>query len=201
MKFTQFYITKPKDLTDMKNLHLVLIALAFGLMTACNSSSQQEPVTATAETETEYGAGQSAIADDQSQQNVVQVAAGSKDHTTLVAAVKAAGLVDALTNAGPFTVFAPTNAAFDKLPAGTVDGLLKPESRSDLRNILQYHVYVGVIPAERFDNDMSLGQVNGKRVNLGLEGDQPTVNGVKILASIPTSNGIIHVIDQVLLPQ
>ncbi|EJF08378.1 MULTISPECIES: fasciclin domain-containing protein [Pontibacter] len=190
----------------MKSLHVTLIAIAFGLVTSCNSANEQDTAVAATESNTDHaamdhGAGQSAVADDQSQQNVVQVAAGSKDHTTLVAAVKAAGLVDALTNAGPFTVFAPTNAAFDKLPAGTVDGLMKPESRKDLRNILQYHVYVGVIPAERFDNDMSLGQVNGGRVNLGLEGDQPTVNGVKILASIPTSNGIIHVIDQVLLPQ
>lgn len=185
----------------MKKLHFAFIALALGFMTSCNSSTQQEtPATAT-ETTTEPGAGQSAVADDQSQQNVVQVAAGSQDHTTLVAAVKAAGLVDALTNAGPFTVFAPVNSAFDKLPAGTVDNLLKPENRSALRNILQYHVYVGVIPAERFDNDMSLGQVNGGRVELGLEGDQPTVNGVKILASIPASNGIIHVIDQVLQPK
>jgi uncharacterized surface protein with fasciclin (FAS1) repeats len=185
----------------MKNLPLTLIAVGFGLMVSCNSSNQQEPVTATAEAETEYGAGQSAVADDQSQQNVVQVAAGSQDHTTLVAAVKAAGLVDALTNAGPFTVFAPVNSAFDQLPAGTVDNLLKPENRSALRNILQYHVYVGVIPAERFDNDMSLGQVNGGRVALGLDGETPTVNGVKILASIPASNGIIHVIDQVLQPK
>ncbi|PKV75237.1 fasciclin domain-containing protein [Pontibacter ramchanderi] len=185
----------------MKSLHVALLAVVFGLLTSCNTQTQQETTAAVPEAETSQSAGQSAVADDQSQQNVVQVAAGSPDHTTLVAAVKAAGLVDALTNAGPFTVFAPTNAAFDKLPAGTVDGLLKPESRSDLRNILQYHVYVGVIPAERFDNDMTLGQVNGGRVKLGLKGDQPTVNGVKILSSIPTSNGIIHVIDQVLLPE
>ncbi|MBX0331933.1 fasciclin domain-containing protein [Pontibacter sp. HSC-14F20] len=185
----------------MKSLHVALIAVAFGLMTSCSTESQPETSVVAPVAESEQAVGQSAVSDDQSQQNVVQVAAGSQDHTTLVAAVKAAGLVDALTNAGPFTVFAPTNAAFDKLPAGTVDGLLKPESRKDLRNILQYHVYVGVIPAERFDNDMTLGQVNGGRVKLGLEGDQPTINGVKILASIPASNGIIHVIDQVLLPE
>lgn len=185
----------------MKKVHLALLAFAFGLLTSCDTATQQHAAASTSETASEPLAGQSAVSDDQSQQNVVQVASGSPDHTTLVAAVKAAGLVDALTNAGPFTVFAPTNAAFDKLPAGTVDGLLKPESRSDLRHILQYHVYVGVIPAERFDNDMSLGQVNGGRVELGLDGEQPTVNGVKILASIPTSNGIIHVIDEVLLPK
>ncbi|MDX5418061.1 MAG: fasciclin domain-containing protein [Hymenobacteraceae bacterium] len=185
----------------MKNLKLALILAGFAMMASCNSSNQQENAAVAAEVETEYGAGQSAVADDQSQQNIVQVASGSKDHTTLVAAVKAAGLVDALTNAGPFTVFAPTNEAFDKLPAGTVDGLLKQESKRDLKNILQYHVYVGVLTAERFDDGMSLGQVNGGRVTMGVNGDKVTVNGATILASIPTSNGVIHVIDQVLLPQ
>jgi uncharacterized surface protein with fasciclin (FAS1) repeats len=81
--------------------------------------------------------------DETSVPNIVQTAVGSKDHTTLVTAVKAAGLVTALSNAGPFTVFAPTNAAFDKLPAGTVEGLLKPEKKGDLENILGYHTYVG----------------------------------------------------------
>lgn len=185
----------------MKILNLALILAGFGLLASCNTANEQETALAATQTEEQHGAGQSAVADDQSQQNIVQVAAGSQDHTTLVAAVKAAGLVDALTNAGPFTVFAPTNAAFDKLPAGTVDGLLKPENKSDLKNVLQYHVYVGVIPIERFDNDMSIGQVNGGRVTLGLNGEQATVNEAKILASIPTSNGIIHVIDQVLLPK
>ncbi|WP_299700293.1 fasciclin domain-containing protein [uncultured Pontibacter sp.] len=185
----------------MKILNLTLILAGFGLLASCNTANEQETAVASTQTEEPQGAGQSAVADDQSQQNIVQVASGSQDHTTLVAAVKAAGLVDALANAGPFTVFAPTNAAFDKLPAGTVDGLLKPENKSDLKNVLQYHVYVGVIPIERFDNDMSLGQVNGGRVTLGLNGEQATVNGVNILASIPTSNGIIHVIDQVLLPK
>ena len=85
------------------------------------------------------------VKDDVSNPNIVQVAVQSKDHTTLVAAVKAAGLVDALSNAGPFTVFAPTNAAFDKLPAGTVEGLLKPEKKDALTDILGYHTYVGVL--------------------------------------------------------
>ena len=91
-------------------------------------------------------------------------------------------------------MFAPTNPAFRKLLAGTVEELLKPEKRSNLRNILQYHVYVGVLNTDQFEDGQSLGQVNGGRVTTG-------VNGATILASIPTSNGVIHVIDQVLLPQ
>src|SRR4051812_40401066 len=104
--------------------------------------------------------GQSAVQDDMSQKDVVKVAAGSKDHTTLVAALKAAEYLDVLSNAGPFTVFAPTNAAFDKLPAGTVEGLLKPESKDALRNILEYHVSVGVYKLENLKDGQKINQVN-----------------------------------------
>ena len=147
------------------------------------------------------GVGQSNVMDEVSNPNVVQVAVSSKDHTTLVAAVKAGGLVDALSNAGPFTVFAPTNAAFDKLPAGTVEGLLKPEKKADLVNILEYHTYVGSLKAEYFNDGQSYEQVNGKKVNITVKDGKTFVNGSEIVASIPASNGMIHVIGDVLLPQ
>ena len=132
---------------------------------------------------------------------MVQVAIGSKDHSTLVAAVKAAELVDVLSNAGPFTVFAPTNAAFDKLPAGTVDGLLKPEKKNDLADILQYHVYVGSLSAESLQDGQTLGMVNGGTVKVSKKDGKIMLNGTAtIVASVPASNGIIHVIDGVLLP-
>lgn len=186
----------------MKKVALAIVIASGAMLASCNSSEQ--PATTTEvhnEVTEEATAGQSAVQDDESQKNVVQVAATSPDHTTLVTAVKTAGLVDVLTNAGPFTVFAPTNAAFEQLPAGTVEGLLQPEKRSDLRNILQYHVYVGVLQAESFEDGQSLGQVNGGRVTMGVKDGKVTVNGANILASIPTSNGVIHVIDKVLLPQ
>ncbi len=168
------------------------------IATSCsnnNVTTEAQPAAA------EKTTGQSGVQDDASQKNVVQVAAGSKDHTTLVAAVKAAELVDALSNAGPFTVFAPTNAAFDKLPAGTVDGLLKPEKKSDLADILQYHVSVGVYKAESLQDGQSLGQVNGSNISISKKDGKIVVNGTAtIVASIPASNGIIHVIDGVLLP-
>ncbi len=146
-------------------------------------------------------AGQSGVKDDVSQKNIVQVASGSKDHTTLVKAVVAAGLVDVLSNTGPFTVFAPINAAFDKLPAGTVEGLLKPEKKDDLADILQYHVSVGVYKAEQLQDGQTLGQVNGGNITISKKDGKIMVNGAAtIIASIPTSNGIIHVIDGVLLP-
>jgi uncharacterized surface protein with fasciclin (FAS1) repeats len=165
-----------------------------------NENSTSENTNASAQT-AQTPSGQSGVKDDASQKNVVQVAIGSKDHTTLVTAVQAAELVDALSNAGPFTVFAPTNAAFDKLPAGTVDGLLKPEKKEALADILQYHVSVGVYSAEQLQDGQSLGQVNGSNITIAKKDGKIVVNGTAtVIASIPASNGIIHVIDGVLLP-
>lgn len=170
----------------------------FCLMISCNS----ENTAGTTETgdNTPKG-GQEAVADDESQKDVVKVAVGSKDHTTLVAALKQAELVTSLSNAGPFTVFAPTNEAFSKLPAGTVDGLMKDDKKADLQNVLQYHVAVAVLKAESFRDGQTLGMVNGDNVSIAVQNGKVTINGsANIVASIPASNGIIHVIDAVLLP-
>lgn len=183
----------------MKKISLLLMAIYFFIIAACNNSTTaKNESTSVKENKT---VGQSDVKDDASQKNIVQVAAGSKDHTTLVAAVKAAELVDALSNAGPFTVFAPTNAAFDKLPAGTVDGLLKPEKKDALIDILQYHVSLGVFKADAFQDGQSIGQVNGDNITITKKDGKILVNGTAtIIASIPAANGIIHVIDGVLLP-
>jgi uncharacterized surface protein with fasciclin (FAS1) repeats len=146
------------------------------------------------------GPGQSGVKDPDSALNVVQIASGSADHSTLVVAVKAGELVDALSNAGPFTVFAPTNAAFNKLPAGTVENLLKPENKAKLQDILQYHVYVGVISESIIRDGMKLNQVNGGDVILGKKDGKLTVNGANVLGTIKASNGVIYSIDAVLLP-
>jgi len=144
--------------------------------------------------------GQSTVADDVSQKDVVHVAIGSADHTTLVAALQAASYVDVLSNAGPFTVFAPTNAAFDKLPAGTVEGLLKPESKDALRNILEYHVSVGVYKLEYLKDGQKIDQANSEKVVIGISDGKYTVNGANIVATVPASNGVIYIVDAVLLP-
>ncbi|NUM31174.1 MAG: fasciclin domain-containing protein [Bacteroidetes bacterium] len=170
---------------------------------SCNSGTTTDSSSnSTSNNETSTNAsGQSGVQDDVSAKNIVQVASGSKDHTTLVTAVKAGELVDALSNAGPFTVFAPTNAAFDKLPAGTVEGLLKPEKKETLQDILQYHVFVGVLKAESFTDGQILGQVNGGNIKISIKDGKVMINDkATIVASITTSNGIIHVIDEVLLP-
>lgn len=175
-----------------------LLLLLLGL--ACNQSA---PNTDTAAADTApVGAGQSAVQDNVSQQNVLQIALGSKDHTTLVAAVKAAGLADALVNAGPFTVFAPTDAAFAKLPKETLDNLMKPENKAALSDILEYHVYVGVIKPEQMRDGLKFNQVNLKNITINGADGKFTVNGTaNIVASVPASNGIVHVIDAVLTPQ
>jgi uncharacterized surface protein with fasciclin (FAS1) repeats len=177
-----------------------LFTLVVGI--ALYSCSNNEPTTETTEAPiAEVGTGQSGVVDETSNPNIVQVAAGSKDHTTLVTAVKAAELVDALSNAGPFTVFAPTNAAFEKLPPGTVEGLLAPEKKEDLANILGYHTYVGSLKAEYMNDGQEFDMVFGGKVKITKKDGKTFVNGSEIVASIPTSNGIIHVIGDVLLPK
>jgi uncharacterized surface protein with fasciclin (FAS1) repeats len=145
--------------------------------------------------------------------NIVQNAVNSKDHTTLVAAVKAAGLVDTLSGPGPFTVFAPTNEAFKKLPAGTVDTLLKPENKKTLTNVLTYHVVAGRMSAKDLMEkvkagggkamlktvegaDLTVAEKDGKLWVIDAKGDKAMIT----IANVNQSNGVIHVVDTVLLP-
>lgn len=167
-------------------------------MIACNSENTGG--TANSNSAAPEQKGQSAVSDDVSQQNIVQVASGSKDHSTLVAAVKAAEYVDVLANAGPFTVFAPTNAAFDALPKGTVEGLLKPEKKDDLRNILEYHVYVGVLNENQLTVGRVLNMVNLDNATIANKDGKMTINGINIGAKITTANGVIYIVDGVMLP-
>jgi uncharacterized surface protein with fasciclin (FAS1) repeats len=183
----------------MKKTFLIF-AVAGLTFFSCSSGDGGKTEASVSSSEPAVGGGQSTVKDDVSQKDVVKIAVGSPDHTTLVTALKTAEYVDVLTNAGPFTVFAPTNAAFDKLPAGTVEGLLKPESKADLRNILEYHVFVGVLKPEMLEDGQTYGQVNGDNITIGKKDGKLTVNGANVISSIPASNGIIHVVDAVLLP-
>jgi len=182
----------------MNSKSFIVIAFAFASLYGCSETAETK---STPVVNTTVGAGQSAVKDEDSQKDIVKVAASSSDHTTLVKAVQAADLVNALSNAGPFTVFAPTNAAFEKLPAGTVEGLLKEDKKADLQNILEYHVSVGVFKPELMMDGQSIGQVNGKNITISKKDGKLMVNGTaNIVATIPASNGVIHVIDAVLLP-
>ena len=140
-------------------------------------------------------------ANDKQEKNIVQIAAGAGQFNTLVAAVKAAGLVDTLEGTGPFTVFAPTDAAFARLPKGTVESLLKPENKDKLTAILTYHVLSGAVPSTAVKT-MDAKTVNGKSVSLKVSASGVTVdNATVVKADIMASNGVIHVIDNVILPQ
>ncbi|CAM4114738.1 fasciclin domain-containing protein [Cytophagaceae bacterium 50C-KIRBA] len=183
----------------MKILSITILAAMFMLTAAC-SSSEADSSSNTTETTTVSG-GQENVKDDDSQQDVVKVAVGSKDHSTLVAALKQADLVTSLSNAGPFTVFAPTNVAFDKLDKATLTALMTDEKKADLQNILQYHVTVSALKADYLQDGQVLGMVNGDNVTVSVKNGKITLNNsATIIASVPASNGIIHVIDGVLLP-
>ena len=138
--------------------------------------------------------------------NIVENAVNSKDHTTLVAAVKAAGLVDTLASKGPFTVFAPTNAAFGKLPAGTVDTLVKPENKATLTKILTYYVVAGKLNAADLTDGKKLKTVEGEELTVKNAGGKVTLTDAKggmstvTIADVNQSNGVIHVVDTVLMP-
>jgi uncharacterized surface protein with fasciclin (FAS1) repeats len=133
--------------------------------------------------------------------DIVAVAAGAGQFKTLVAAIKAAGLVDTLKGPGPFTVFAPTDSAFAKLPKGTVEELLKPENKQKLASILTYHVLSGKVLSSQVKTMMA-PTVNGQQLDVKVEDGKVMVNNATVVkADIPASNGVIHVIDTVLMPK
>lgn len=173
---------------------LLLLATA-----ACSSKSEQSSSNLPNNTPL----GQASVVDEDSDPNILQVAIGSEDHSTLVAAVQAAGIEHVLVNAGPLTVFAPVNAAFDALPAGTVEDLLKPENKGKLAGILTKHAAPGSYNIDGLKKEASKGRklymADGSYLTVTTEGDEVFVEGAKVIASIQTSNGIINVVDKVIL--
>lgn len=188
--------------TTLKLLLLWAAILAFSACkneteTAVNTNAGQEsPSNET----TSAKQGQAFIENDESKPNVLQIAIGSPDHSTLVAAVQAAELENALVNAGPLMVFAPTNAAFDMLPDGTVEELLKPENKEKLAYVLKHHVTPGNYTKDFLKKFKKLGQASGESIPVEVNGEDVIVGGAKIIASVPAGNGIVHVVDKVILP-
>src|SRR5271166_4521211 len=181
-----------------KNILVVLFAMAIALSAMAASDNKDPMVGGAAMYPTK---------------NIVENAVNSKDHTTLVAAVKAAGLVETLESPGPFTVFAPTNEAFAKLPAGTVDTLLKPENKDQLTKVLTYHVVAGKVSASDLMKQIKEGggkatlkTVNGETLTASMQGKHIVLTDEKgdvstvTIANVFQSNGVIHVVDTVLLP-
>jgi uncharacterized surface protein with fasciclin (FAS1) repeats len=180
---------------------LAATAIALGSIGATPAFAQDKPVTVGG-------------APMYSNKNIIENAVNSKDHTTLVAAVKAAGLVDTLSGPGPFTVFAPTNAAFEKLPKGTVETLLKPENKAKLTKILTYHVVPAAVMSDAIGKMIkddggkhTVKTVSGDTFVAAMKGDKITLTdesggtATVTIANVKQSNGVIHVIDKVLLPK
>lgn len=177
----------------------VILMLSITLV-ACKNDPKESPTTTQKETESTTKSGQAFITDDEATPNCLQIAIGSPDHKTLVTAVQAAQVENALVNVGPLTVFAPTDAAFEALPEGTVENLVKPENKATLANILKYHVTPGNLSTTILTKLPKLGQANNQYVNVEVVDGKPVIGGANIIATVKAGNGIVHVIDKVLLP-
>jgi uncharacterized surface protein with fasciclin (FAS1) repeats len=184
----------------MRRTAIIAVAAAAALsLAACSSSSSDTATSAPASSAAAMEESMAAESPAAEAGTIVDVASANPDFSTLVAAVGAAGLAETLSGTGPFTVFAPTNAAFEALPAGVLDALLLPENKETLAKILTYHVVPGaVMAADVTDGDVAT--VEGQNVTLSTA-DGVTVNGAKVVqADVAASNGVIHVIDAVILP-
>jgi len=183
----------------LRTLSLAAAFAAAGFLSACDAST-----TATDETseETSYEEVQVEEAPMEAEETVVDIAIGSSDHTTLVAALSAADLVGTLNGNGPFTVFAPTNAAFEKLPAGTVESLVKPENKEKLSGILTYHVVSGNVKAADLSDGQVVKTINGQDLKVSIKDGNVMINGARVTAAdLEGSNGVVHVVDSVLMPK
>lgn len=182
------------------------IITVIGMMffaTSCGNQEAPQEVNnnATPEATSSEPAGQAFLETDESATpNILQIAAGSPDHKMLVAAVQAAQIENVLANNGPLTVFAPVDAAFEALPEGTVETLLKPENKKTLANILTFHAAPGKYGPNNIKGVMGIGQATGDKVVVEVTEEGTFVNGAKVLGSVEASNGYVHVIDKVLLP-
>jgi len=185
-----------------KIIHYLIIPVLF-LAGSCGQSGQGT-TEAASELPNNTPKGQASVVDEESAKNILQVAIGSSDHSTLVAAVQAAEIEHVLVNAGPLTVFAPTNDAFAALPEGTVDNLLLPENKASLATILTRHAAPGSYDLESLIKNAEKGRTlymaTGDYLEITVDGDEVRVGGAKVIGTIQTSNGIINVVDQVILP-
>jgi uncharacterized surface protein with fasciclin (FAS1) repeats len=174
--------------------------LALALMTTLVACGGEAPAPDTTAADSAAAAEAAAAAAAAATPSIVTIATGSPDHTTLVAALQAADLVTTLSGEGPFTVFAPVNAAFEKLPAGTVENLLKPENKQALADILLHHVTAGSFDGSQFTDGQVVTMVGTKTVTVRKDATDLYVGGAKVVASVQASNGWVHVVDGVILP-
>ena len=182
---------------------LVVLVMIAGGLCSCTSKSE-ETAEQVATSVTSHPKGQASVEDDVSDKNILQIAMSSDAHTTLVAAVEAAQIEHVLVNAGPLTVFAPVNEAFDALPEGTVENLLLPENKPQLAEILTRHAAPGSFDIDGLKKEASRGRklymATGDYLEVVVRDDKVTVAGAEVIATIPASNGIIQVVNRVILP-
>ncbi|MCB9245627.1 MAG: fasciclin domain-containing protein [Flavobacteriales bacterium] len=185
----------------------LLAALIFSLVSCAGGTQENSEQTQTDQSVAEQNTplGQASVQDNVSDANILQVAIGSTDHSTLVKAVQAAQIEHVLVNAGPLTVFAPVNAAFEALPEGALEDLLKPENKPTLAGILTGHAAPGSYDPAALRKESTKGRkiymANGAYLEVTMQGDDVFVGGAKILGTVQTSNGIINVVDKVIIPK
>jgi uncharacterized surface protein with fasciclin (FAS1) repeats len=189
----------------MKNnmLKLLTVIISLSVISCSAPTDKTDNSSGTNETKSEKAndLGQAGVKDDESANNILNVAISSPDHTTLVAAVQAAQIEHILVNAGPLTVFAPVNEAFAALPEGTVESLLLPENKAALAKILTRHAAPGTYKTMYLKDGMTLYMATGDYLPVVIEDGVYYVGGAKILGSVECSNGIVHVVDKVILPE
>ncbi|MCM2301399.1 MAG: fasciclin domain-containing protein [Flavobacteriaceae bacterium] len=185
---------------QIKFSNLFVILVLFIALACKNDKKDVNEKESSTENRAESNKGQAFIEDESATPNILKIAIGSTDHSTLVTAVQAAELENVLVNAGPLTVFAPTNEAFNNLPKGTVEDLLKPENKNVLANIIKYHATPGNLSVEFLKKFKKLGQANNQDVVVEVIEGEVFVGGAKIIGSVPASNGIVHIVDKVILP-
>ncbi len=189
----------------MKRISLLLFIVCAFLLTSCNEAAKSDKQTQKVKQTEVQTKGQSAVVDKDSDPNALQVAQSLDDFKTLVVAIEAAGVEDALVNAGPLTVFAPVNTAFDKLPEGTVATLLKPENKGKLAFVLKNHVAPANFPVKTLEKNVrkkrKLYMASGQYLEVTKKGNDLYVGGTKILKSVKVSNGWVHVIGDILVPK
>ena len=182
---------------------LCLLVLS-ALIWSCSPQQEGASSSETSSITESHPMGQASVVDEVSDPNILQVAISSEPHSTLVAAVQAAEIEHVLVNAGPLTVFAPVNEAFDALPEGTVENLLKPENKNDLAAILTRHAAPGSFDIDALKKEARKGRkiymATGDYLEVVVDGDDVSVGGAKIVGTVAASNGIIHVIEKVILP-
>lgn len=182
----------------MKTFSFYILALLIAVVVCGCQGNSSTPASSTPASSGGVD-GQAAVADDVSEKDILDIALASPDHTTLVAAVQAAQIENVLVNAGPLTVFAPTNAAFEALPPGTVENLLKPENKSTLAKILTSHASPSTFTIERLKPGVKIYLATGQYVDVEVRDGDTYVNGAKILGSVDATNGIVHVVDKVFV--